>query len=105
MKLIIILSLFLVAKMGCSGNIVIGNGNNVRGTGNVINSGDRNNVDGNHNAITQGYNNQIYGSLNKLFKEKNIYIQGNGFNYGPAGIYPAANPNLSSDSTSLGCRD
>ena len=105
MKLITFLLVSFLAHMVSTGNVIIGNGNNVRGTDNVINHGDRNDVDGNGNTVTEGYNNEIWGNLNQLFRQRNIYIQGNGLKYIPAEISPAANPNLSSDSHSSGCRD
>ena len=52
MKLITILLVSFLAHMASTGNVVIGNGNTVRGTDNIINHGDRNDVDGNGNTVT-----------------------------------------------------
>ena len=52
MKLITFLLVSFLAHMVSTGNVIIGNGNNVRGTDNVINHGDRNDVDGNGNTVT-----------------------------------------------------
>lgn len=51
MKLIAIICVSFLAHMVFTGNVVIGNGNSVRGTDNIINHGDDNDVDGNGNTV------------------------------------------------------
>lgn len=103
MKIISLILASLIANVALSGNVVIGNGNCVKGNGNLINHGDGNNIEGDDNRITEGIRNQILGNLNQLFRQNNLNIQGDGFNYGTSVILPVVNPNLSSDFPSPGC--
>ncbi len=84
----IVLSLLLV--LGLTGNVVVGNGNNVSGNNNVIRHGDGNNIQGNRNQIEEGFRNAILGNLNSLFRTNNLQIEGDCHHYGskPASHIP-----------------
>jgi len=78
MKKILMLCILisLIALSHC-GNVVIGNGNRVKGDKNIINHSDRNDVHGNSNDIAYGYQNRVIGDMNQLFKTYNLQVQGN----------------------------
>jgi hypothetical protein len=76
-----ILALLLLSTLSHCGNVVIGNGNNVKGNGNCIDHGDGNSLTGNDNQLRDSFRNQILGSLNGLFKTNGLQLQGNGFDY------------------------
>ena len=52
MKFTTLILASLLANLALCGNVVIGNGNSVRGNGNYIDRGDGNNIDGDDNKIT-----------------------------------------------------
>ena len=57
------LLLILLAACVSAGNMVIGNGNCIRGDHNLIHHGDHNSIVGNNDQIIEGFRNKILGNF------------------------------------------
>lgn len=82
MKAIYILAVYMLLALAYGGNVVIGNGNCIKGDHNVIKHGDGNRIEGNRNELTEASKNAILGNLNELFRINNLQIHGDGEYYG-----------------------